>query len=110
MVLPLVPVMVQGIHGKSIVRSLLESLHWFTSLKDTEAVLQKGCIANFCTTFIACTNKGIGETDWANGRQCFRVPAGLDTKAYVSLVSEGWGSRPDCIPPPVANGREKADW
>ena len=37
MVLPLVPVMVQGIHGKSIVRSLLESLHWFTSLKDTEA-------------------------------------------------------------------------
>ena len=27
------------------------------------------------------------------------MPAGLDTKAYVSLVSEGWGSRPDCIPP-----------
>ena len=23
----------------------------------------------------------------------------MDTKAYVSLVSEGWGSRPDCIPP-----------
>ena len=27
------------------------------------------------------------------------MPAGLDTKVYVSLVSEGWGNRPDCIPP-----------
>ena len=37
--------------------------------------------------------------DWFNGWQCFRVPAGLDTKVYVSLVSEGRGNRPDCIPP-----------
>ena len=36
--------------------------------------------------------------DWFNGWQCFRVPAGL-AKVYVSLVSEGWRNRPDCIPP-----------
>ena len=105
MVLPLVPVSVQGITGKSTVRSLLESLHWFMSLKDTETVLVNGIMEGFCTKFLACTGIGTGtststgEMDWANSRQYFRVPAALDTKATVSLVSEGWGSRPDCIPP-----------
>ena len=28
-----------------------------------------------------------------------RVPGGLDTKAFVSLVSGGWGERPQCLPP-----------
>ena len=57
----------------------------------------KGILENFCTKFIHST--GTGETDWASGRQCFRVPASLDTKATVSLVSERWGGCPDCLPP-----------
>ena len=97
-VLPLVPIAVQGIGGMSTVRSVLESLHWFLSLRDTEAILMKKHIEYFCDTYLH-EGKGTSETDWANGRQSFRVPAGLDTKASVSLVSEGWGSRPDCIPP-----------
>ena len=39
MVLHLFPVSVQGICGKSTVRSIIESLHWVMSLNDTEAVL-----------------------------------------------------------------------
>ena len=97
-VLPLVPVAVQGIGGMSTVRSILETLHWFASLKDTEAILMKKHIEYFCATFLTAGNS-TSETGWANSRQCFRVPAGLDTKASVLLVSEGWGCRPDCIPP-----------
>ena len=96
MVLHLFPVSAQGISSKCTVRSIIELLHWVMSLNDTEAVLAKKCTENYCNTYLGTTG---GETDWANGLQCFRVPAGLDTKAYVSLVSEGWGNHPDCIPP-----------
>ena len=54
----------------------------------------KGALANFIGTFLS---KGTGCSN-LNGRQCFRVPAGLDTKATVSLVSEGWDIRPEEIP------------
>ena len=89
MVLPLVPVPVQGLQGSSLIRALLETLHWFIALSATESLLVKD------NTYITCTE----GSDKGNSRQCFWVPAGLDTKAYVSLVSEGWGSIPDCIPP-----------
>ena len=82
-VLPLVPVAVQGIGGMSTVRSILETLHWFASLKDTEAILMKKHIEYFCATFLNAGNS-TSETGWANSRQCFRVPTGLDTKASVS--------------------------
>ena len=55
----------------------------------------KDILSGYCITYITRTE----GSDKGNSRQCFRVPAGLDTKAYVSLVSEGWGSIPDCIPP-----------
>ena len=95
MVLPLVPVPVQGIQGAGLIRALLETLHWFTALSATESLLVKDILSRYCNTYITLTE----GTDNGNSRQCFRVPAGLDTKAYVSLVSEGWGSIPDCIPP-----------
>ena len=96
MVLPLVPVPVMGLAGRSTVRALLESLNWFSALKDTEAVLVKDCIENYCSTFIhsSGTDTDSQERDWANSRQCFRVPAGLDTKAHVLLVSALTASHP----------------
>ena len=36
MVLPLVPVPVQGLQGSSLIRALLETLHWFIALSATE--------------------------------------------------------------------------
>ena len=65
------------------------------SLGDTEAVLMKGIMHQYIETNLA----RIPGRGWADGRQCLKVPAGLDTKAFVSLVSEGWGCRPDGIPP-----------
>ena len=94
-VIPLIPILSNGWDGRSIVRALIEVLHWFMSLGDTEAVLMKGIMHRFLDTNLA-RSSGRG---WADGRQCLRVPAGLDTKAFVSLVSEGWGCRPDGIPP-----------
>ena len=94
-VIPLIPILCSGWDGRSTVRSLLEVTHWFMSLSDTEAVLMRGIMQKFVNTFLA---RSVGR-GWADGRQCLRAPAGFDTKAFVSLVSEGWGCRPDAIPP-----------
>ena len=94
-VIPLVPVVCIEWEGRSTVRSLLEVLHWFASVTDTEAILMRGIIQDFISKHLA-QGRGRG---WADGRQCLRAPAGFDTKAFVSLVSEGWGCRPESIPP-----------
>ena len=95
LVMPLAPVPVGGLCGCSTVRALVETLTWFSSLSTTEAVLMKGTHSLFMHKFLGRT----GGRGWANGRQSMRVPANLDTKAFVSLVSEGWGCLPDGIPP-----------
>ena len=40
----------QGVSSKSTVRCLIETLHWFMSLKDTEAILMRNITEQFCTT------------------------------------------------------------
>ena len=95
MVLPLLPLLVQGGGGQSTVRSVIETLHWFISLSATEAVLMKGIFSNFIHQHL----RRISGQGWGDCRQVLRVPGGLDTKAFVSLVSEGWGERPGCLPP-----------
>ena len=75
-------------------------MHWFMSLGDTEAVLMKGIMQKYIEIDLA---RSVGR-GWADGRQCLRAPAGLDTKAFVLLVSEGWGCLPDgnrSLPPPA---------
>ena len=95
LILPLSPIPVSGIQGSSLIRSLLEAATWFTTLSDTESALMKVTHQHFIASNLA----KIEERKWADSRQILRVPAGLDTKATVSLVSEGWGSIPVCIPP-----------
>ena len=92
-VIPLIPVMHTGLDGRSTVRALLEVLHWFLSLGDTEAVLMKGIFQKYIETNLA---RSVGR-GWVDSRQCLRTPAGLDTMAFVLLVLEG--CRPDSIPP-----------
>ena len=88
----------------STVRSVIETLHWFAALNATEAVLMKGIFQNFINTHLPrMTGQG-----WADGRQVLRVPGGLDTKAFVSLVSEGWGGGEATVPTtPLSGGRER---
>ena len=94
-VVPLPPVPVGGLQGRSLVRALVETSNWFRSLDSTECILVKNVHQLFLETFLA---PGTGE-EWANGRQCFRLPVSLDSHVYTNTVSEGWGSRPDGIPP-----------
>ena len=93
-VIPIIPVLSTEWEGRSTVRALLEVLHWFASTTDTEAILMRGLIQGYISTNLL-QRSGRG---WADGRPCLRAPAGFDTKAFVSLVSEGWGCRPDSIP------------
>jgi hypothetical protein len=94
-VLPLAPILVDGLQGRSIIRSMVEVLSWFIALSATEAVLMKSTLQTILDTQFSCT-EGQG---WQDDRQCFRLPAGLDTKATVAFVSDGWGSWPDSISP-----------
>ena len=95
MVVPLPPVPVGGVSGRHVVRAILDSLHWFMSLDSTESVIMKSSMQTFITLHLA---KG-GESGWADERQAFRLPASLDSRSSFTYVSEGWGSRPEGVPP-----------
>ena len=68
----------------STVRSVIETLNWFILLSATKAVLLKGIFSSFINTHLP---RLVGQ-GWADGRQMLRVPGGLDTKAFGSLVSD----------------------
>jgi len=95
LVVPLPPVPVGGISGKSLIRSVIEVAHWFTSSNCTEALILKDVHMSLVDSFLS---EGVGE-GWANERQCIRLPVSLDSPAFTSMVSEGWGNRPDEVPP-----------
>ena len=94
-VLPVIPVPVSGIVGSSVVRSMLEVFGWFSSLDSTETLLCKKSINQFCTTHLGQTSLGVVM----NERLCLRLPVSLDSRGACTFVSEGWGSRPDGVPP-----------
>jgi hypothetical protein len=94
-VLPLAPVWIEGLKGRSQIRSLFESLTWFSALNATEAVLMKDIFKNTISKHFTC----IAGSGWVADRQCFRLPAGLDTRATIATVSDGWNSWPDSVPP-----------
>ena len=94
-VVPLPPVPVGGLQGRSIVRALVETIHWFNSLPDTECILMKNVHCTYMDTFL----RGGNGAGLANERLCVRLPASLNTHAVNTIVSEGWGRRPDGIPP-----------
>ena len=94
-VVPLPPVPVGGLQGRSLIRALVETCNWFRSLDSTECILMKNVHKLFADTFLA---SGTGDK-WVSGRQCFRLPVSLDSHVFNNTVSEGWGSRPDGIPP-----------
>ena len=95
LVLPLPPVPVGGMEGRSLIRSALETSTWFMASSCTESVILKEAHRTLVDTFLT---EGEGE-GWANERQCIRLPASLDSPAFASMVSEGWGNRPDGVPP-----------
>ena len=95
LVVPLPPVPLGGIAGKSLVRSALEASTWFMASNCTESLLLKHVHQTLIDTFLT---QGEGE-GWANERQCIRLPVSLDSPAFTSMVSEGWGNRPDGVPP-----------
>jgi hypothetical protein len=101
-VLPLVPIWCEGIHSRFLVRSLVESLTWFTTLNATEAVLMKDLFTHILGTHLSAPR----EVGWMAGRLCFRLPAGLDTRAILPVVSDGWDSWPESVPP-VSMAAEK---
>ena len=95
LVVPLPAISSNGIVGRSLIRSIVEVSHWFMSSSCTEALILKDVNKTLIDTFLV---EGVGDS-WADERQCIRLPVSLDSPAFTSLVSEGWGNRPDEVPP-----------
>ena len=94
-VLPVAPVPIDGIEGASVIRSQLEITHWFASMDSTEALLGKKSMQHFANLHLGKKAQGVDM----NERQCLRLPVSLDSRGSSTFVSEGWGSRPDGVPP-----------
>jgi hypothetical protein len=92
-VLPLAPIWCEGLYSRSVIRSTIETLTWFTSLNATETVLMKDTFGLILGKYLTVARGG-----WVPDRLCFRLPVGLDTRATVAMVSDGWGSWPDSVP------------
>jgi hypothetical protein len=82
-VLPLAPLWCEGLNSRSLIRSTIETLTWFTGLNATEAVLMK---STFEYTLRSLFTGGEGRGLWVPDRLCFRLPAGLDTRATLAMV------------------------
>ena len=73
-----IPVMHSGWDGRSTVRALIEVLHWFTSLGDTEAVLMKGIMQKYIETDLALSvgrgwaDSGLGHLPSSTPRRLSR--------------------------------------
>ena len=91
MVLPLLPVLVQG-GGMSTVRSVIETLHSFAALNATEAVLMKGIFHNFINTHLP---RMMGQ-GWADGCQVLRVPG---HQGFCLVGVRRMGGEAQCLPP-----------
>jgi hypothetical protein len=74
MVLPLIPVPLEGVKDKETVRSLLEFFLWFEDLPDAEARLMENTRDEYKKTFLGRIGAGPG---WCNDRQSIRLPLSL---------------------------------
>jgi len=98
---PVVPL--GGIEGTSVIRTLMEVSEWFTVVDSTEALLAKHYTRQFINAHLGSTEHGVE----LNERQCLRLPVSFDSRGFLTMVSEGWGSRPDGVPP-LPQAAEKA--
>jgi hypothetical protein len=94
MVLPLIPVPLEGVNDKETVRSLLEFFLWFEDLPDAEARLMASTREDYKRTFLGRIGAGPG---WCDDRQSMRLPLSLSGGGKATKANRMLGERPKTI-------------
>ncbi len=95
LVLPLLPMPLEGLEDGDTVRSLLEFLLWFEELPDIEARLLADTRAHYKALYLARIGDGPG---WCDGRQSMRMPIRLTSIGKETRASRRLGDRPKNLP------------
>jgi hypothetical protein len=95
LVLPLLPMPLEGLEDSDTVRSLLEFLLWFEELPDIEARLLADTRAHYKALYLGRIGEGPG---WCDGRQSMRMPIRLTSIGKETRASRRLGDRPKNLP------------
>jgi hypothetical protein len=94
LVLPLIPILLEGVKEKETVRSLLEFFLWFEDLPDVEAKLMADTREEYNTSFLGRISEGPG---WCDDRQSMRLPLSLTGVGKATKANRLLGDRPKTI-------------
>jgi hypothetical protein len=95
LVLPLLPMPLEGMEDSEMVRSLLEFLMWFEELPDIEARLLADTRAQYKKLYLGRIGDGPG---WCDTRQSMRMPIRLTSIGKETRASRRLGDRPRALP------------
>jgi hypothetical protein len=95
LVLPLLPMPLEGLEDSETVRSLLEFLMWFDELPDIEARLLADTRAHYKKLYLGRIGEGPG---WCDNRQSMRMPIRLTSIGKETRASRRLGDRPKNLP------------
>ncbi len=95
LVLPLLPMPLEGMEDSETVRSLLEFLMWFDELPDIEARLLADTRAHYKKLYLGRIGEGTG---WCDTRQSMRMPIRLTSIGKETRASRRLGDRPKTLP------------
>jgi hypothetical protein len=94
LVLPLIPIPLDGVKEKETVRSLLEFFLWFEDLPDVEAKLMAETRDAYKKSFLGRISDGPG---WCDDRQSMRLPLSLTGVGKATKANRLLGDRPKTI-------------
>jgi hypothetical protein len=94
LVLPLIPIPLEGVKEKETVRSLLEFFLWFEDLPDVEARLMAATREEYKKSFLGRISEGPG---WCDDRQSMRLPLSLTGVGKATKANRLLGDRPKTI-------------
>ncbi len=94
LVLPLIPIPLEGVKEKETVRSLLKFFLWFKDLPDVEAKLMADTREEFKKSFLGRISEGPG---WCDDRQSLRLPLSLSGPGKATKANRLLGDRPKTI-------------
>ncbi len=95
LVLPLLPMPLEGMEDSDTVRSRLEFLLWFEELPDIEARLLADTRAQYKALYLGRIGGGPG---WCDGRPSMRMPIRLTSIGKETRASRRLGDRPKNLP------------
>jgi hypothetical protein len=95
LVLPLLPMPLEGLEDSDTVRSLLEFLLWFEELPDIESRLLADTRAHYKALYLGRIGEGPG---WCDGRQSMRMPIRLTSIGKETRASRRLCDRPKNLP------------